>query len=190
MEAYNILLGHVGKAEDGRLVALEDAPVYWGPTDGATKLRTLGVTRMHRYYDSGRNNKQTVYEIGKMFKNIGREIAFLSRDNLYGCQMKTYIFYPVVLAFYENDEQKLQLSAFTARCLTSRLAAYLSIRRFEKVTKDMLIRAANEKKEGKEAAKKEKKVTRSIRKKEAKERREQEQLEREAREINEASGDD
>ena len=190
MEAYHILLGHVAKAADGRLVAMEDPGIYWGPTDGATKLRTLGVTRVHRYYDSGKNNTQAVYDAGKMFKNMGREIAFLSRDKMYGCQMKTYIFYPVVLAFYENDEQKLQLSTFTARCLTSRIAAIIAIKRFEKLTKDILVRAANEKKEGKEAAKDEKKADRSKRRKEAKERREQERLEKEALEINSTPRDD
>ena len=67
MEAYHILLGHVAKAADGRLVAMEDPGVYWGPTDGATKLRTLGVTRVHRYYDSGKNNTQAVYDAGKSY---------------------------------------------------------------------------------------------------------------------------
>lgn len=190
MEAYHILLGHVAKASDGRLVAMEDPGMYWGPTDGATKLRTLGVTRVHRLYDSGKNNTQAVYEVGKLFKNMGREVAFLSRDKMYGCQMKTYVFYPVVLAFYENDEQKLQLSAFTARCLTSRIATGLAIKRFEKLTKGILVRASNVEKEGKEAVKNEKKLERNERRKEAKERREQERLEKEALEINSTPRDD
>ena len=190
MEAYHILLGHVGQVADGRLVAMEDPEVYWGPADGATKLRTLGVTRVHRFYVSGKNNTQAVFEAGKMFKNMGREVAFLSREKMYGCQLKTYIFYPVVLAFYENDEQKLQLSAFTARCLTARIATFIAIRRFEKLTKGILVRAANEKKEDKEAVKKEKKEDRSERRKEAKERREQKRLEKEALEINSTPRDD
>ena len=190
MEAYHILLGHVAKAADGRLVAMEDPGMYWGPTDGATKLRTLGVTRVHRFYVSGKNNTQAVFEAGKLFKNMGREVAFLSRDKVYGCQMKTYIFYPVVLAFYENDEKKLQLSAFTARCITARLAAFLAIKRFEKLTKGILVKASIEEKEGKEAAKKEKKADRSERRKEAKERREQKRLEKEALEINSTPRDD
>ena len=190
MEAYHILLGHVVKAADGRLVAMEDPGMYWGPTDGATKLRTLGVTRVHRFYDSGKNNTQAVFDTGKLFKNMGREVVFLSREKTYGCQMKTYVFYPVVLAFYENDEHKLQLSAFTARCLTARIATGLAIKRFEKMTRGILVRATNEVKEGKEAVKNEKKTDRSIRRKEAKERREQERLEKEAEEINNASRDD
>ena len=185
MEAYHVLLGHVVFDESGRYVAVEN--VGYGPTDGATKLRTLGLTRVHRIYDSGKNNSQAVFEAGKVFRNIGRGVHFTSRDNIYGCQLKTYIFYPVILAFYENDEQKLQLSAFTPRCITARIAIALAVKRFEKHASGFLVRAANEKKEGEAEKKREKKEARKEAKKAAKERREQAQLEKEAKEINEAA---
>ena len=187
MEAYYVLLGHVALDEDGKLVAVENTGVSWGPADGATKLRTLGVSRSHRIYDSNRNNTQAVYDVGKVFSNIGRGIHFTSRDKIYGCQIRTYVFYPVVLAFFENDEHRLQLSAFTARTLTSRIAIALAFRRFEKNASGFLVRATDVKKEGKAEEKAEKKALRKKAKKEAKERREQAQLEKEAREINEAA---
>ena len=187
MEAYHVLLGHVTMDNDGKFIAVEDVGVSWGPSDGATKLRTLGVTQVHRLYDSGRDKTRAVYDTEKVFSYIGRGIRFLSREKVYGCQIKTYIFYPVVLAFYENDDHRLQLSAFSARCLTSRLAIFFAIRKFEKGTAAFLVRAASEKKEGVMEEKAEKKAERALKKKEAKERREQARLEKEAREINEAA---
>ncbi len=187
MEAYQVLLGHIMVDQEGRYVVVEDVGVSWGPSDGATKLRTLGVTHVNRYYETGRNKTRAVYDTEKVFRSIGRGIIFLSREKVYGCLIKTYIFYPVVLAFYENDEGKLQLSAFTARCLTSRLAAFFAMRKFEKATASFLVRAASEKKEGKQEEKKEKKDSRKKIREEAKERREKAREEKEAREINEAA---
>jgi len=187
MESYNVLLGNVALDKEGSYVVVENSGISYGPADGATKLRTLGVTRVNRIYDSGRNRKKAIYDTEKIFRNIGRKIVFLSKENVYGCMIKTYIFYPVVLAFYENEEQRLQLSGYTARCLTARLAIHFAMRKFEKASAGFLVRAASEKKEGKTEEKQEKKEKRKKVREEVKARREQERLEKEAREINEAA---
>jgi len=187
MEAYHVLLGHTLFDEKGQYVALESPGLSYGPTDGATKIRTLGISSRNRFYESKKNNTQAVYEAGKVFKNIGRGVHFTSGDRIFGCQLKTYIFYPVVLAFFENEEHKLQLSAFTARCITAPIAISLAVKRFEKNADGLLVRAAVVKKENMEEKKKEKKEARRKAKEEAKEKREQAQLEKEAKEINEAA---
>ena len=182
-----MLLGNVALDKDGSYVVVEGAGISYGPADGATKLRTLGVTHVNRLYDSGRNRKKAVYDTEQVFRSIGRKIVFLSQEHVYGCMIKTYIFYPVVLAFYENEEQRLQLSGFTARCITARLAIHFAMKKFEKASAGFLVRAASEKKEGKTEEKQEKKEKRKKVRDEMKARREKERLEKEAREINEAA---
>lgn len=133
LEARCVLMNQVVRDIDGRYVADEDSPAQgFGPADGANKIRFLGITQVYRIYSSDMNHTKAVYKSIKAFGNIGRGIRFLTRENANGCLVKTYIFYPVVLAFYENDEGELQLSAFTPRCFTSRLAARLAVRKFEK----------------------------------------------------------
>ena len=189
-----MLLGYVAHDRDGRIIPLEDPSVIIGPTDGAGKLRTLGITHVKRKYDSGKNNTKTLYEVGKVFSFIGRGIHFFSAENVYGCQMKSYVFYPVVLAFYENEEGILQLSAFTPRCLTARIAAGISIRKFEKATKGILTRdekkkdEKREKKEDKQVRKDEKKAVRDEKKNQARERRKEKR--EEARELREGMKED
>ena len=186
IEAYHVLLGHVLLDKDGKIIPMENPGIPNGPADGAGKLRILGMTHVIKKYKSGKSNTQALYDAGKAFGNIGRGIHFLSRDKVYGCQIRTYILYPVVLAFYENDEGELQLSAYTARSFTSRLAAWLAIRQFDKATRTFLTRSEkkaekkDEKKAGKEKKKEEKdirKAARDERKKEARARRKEEREE-------------
>lgn len=183
MEAYYVLLGYVRMDREGRFVAVDEPAVAFGPADGANKLRFLGVSRRKRIYESGRSNRQAVFDAGKAFRNIGKEIHFLSREDVYGCQIRTYVFYPVVLAFCENEEGKLMLTAYTARCFTSWIATRIAMRLFEKNTASFLIRDES-KKEEKLAAKREKKEEKMRLKAEREARKEEEKLRREAEEIN------
>ena len=183
IEAYHVLLGHVLLDKDGKIIPMENSGVPNGPADGAGKLRILGMTHVIKKYKSGKSNTQALYDAGKAFGNIGRGIHFLSRDKVYGCQIRTYILYPVVLAFYENDNGELQLSAYTARSFTSRLAAWLAIRQFDKATKTFLERKEKKKEEkntGKEKKNEEmavRKAARDEKKKEARARRKEEREE-------------
>ncbi len=144
MEAYHVLLGYVELDREGKMIPMDDPGPAWGPADGAGRLRTLGVTHVKRKYVSTTNHTKALYDSEKAFSNIGRGIHFFAKENVHGCQIRSYIFYPVVLAFYENEKGDLQLSAFTARCLTSRLAARLAIRQFERVTGSFLSRDERE----------------------------------------------
>lgn len=189
MEAYYVLLGYIERDREGKIIPMESPNHSLGPTDGSGKLRLLGITHVRRKYISGRNNTQVLYEVEKAIGNIGRGIHFFAQEKLCGCLVKSYIFYPVVLAFYEDEEKNLRLSAFTARCPTSRLAAKLAIHQFEKVTDSLMARDEKEKEEKQEqkADKKEekskKKAVRDKRKQEARairqERREEERAFRE-----------
>ena len=147
MEAYHVLLGYVELDREGKMIPMEDPGPAWGPADGAGRLRTLGVTHVRRKYLSSTNHRKALYDSEKAFSNIGRGIHFFAEENVHGCQIRSYIFYPVVLAFYENGNGDLQLSAFTARCLSSRLAARLAIRQFERATRSFLSRDEREREE-------------------------------------------
>lgn len=168
MEAYHVLLGHVIRDPEGKLVAVDHVSGAWGPADGANKLRFLGVSRRNRIYYSGRNNTQSVYDVGKVFGNMGREIRILSRDNVKGCLIKTYVFYPVVMVFYENDEGQLQMSGYTARCLTAGLVLFLTRRKFEKYTASFLVKIDQPKDDMKDKKDKKDKLSRKERRKQRK----------------------
>ena len=147
MEAYHVLLGYVELDRDGKIIPMDGPTGITAPADGAGRIRNFGITHVKKRYISGKSNKQVMFEAKKAFKNLGRGIYFFSQEDVYGCQLKSYVFYPVVLAFYENEDGQLQLSAFTARCLTARLAARIAIRQFEKVTGNFLTRDEKEKEE-------------------------------------------
>ena len=139
MEACCVLKNQVAKDVDGRFVADEDSPSQgFGPADGENKIRLFGLTRVYRIYTSDINHTKAVYQSIKVFSNIGRGVRFLSRENANGCLLKSYICYPVVLAFFENDDGELQLSAFSPRCFTSRLAIRMAVRKFEREFGDKL----------------------------------------------------
>lgn len=176
MEAYHVLLGYVELDRDGKIIPMDGPTGITAPADGAGRIRNFGITHVKKRYISGKSNKQVMFEAKKAFKNLGRGIYFFSQEDVYGCQLKSYVFYPVVLAFYENEDGQLQLSAFTARCLTARLAARIAIRQFEKATGNFLTRDEKEKEE-KKNRKGDKKSDRDEKKKEARSRKQAEKAE-------------
>lgn len=141
MQARQVLLERVDVLPDGTLQPNDgfERRIY-GATDGEIKLRTLGVTARERWYNSDKDHRQAVYQAGKAMKNIGRGVHFTGRENIYGCLIRTYILYPVVLAFYMDEDGELVLAGFTPRCLTARLAVYLAMKKFEQETGNIVER--------------------------------------------------
>ncbi|SEF79880.1 hypothetical protein SAMN04487934_103194 [Eubacterium ruminantium] len=134
MEVRQILLGNMVRDEGGKYVALNQRrfPVY-GIADGAQKVKTVGITRKNYIYSTEtKNNQNALFEAGKIMNSIGRMVEIQSIDNNVACLVRTYIFYPVVLVMYENEEKEIQLSAFTGRSFTARLAIYCARRKFDK----------------------------------------------------------
>lgn len=142
MEARKVLLNQVTLGKNDHLVTVNEFRFQlWGAADGEGSLRTWGVS--HREYKYKQNsklsNKQVIFKVAKRFGNMGRVIDFQSEPDAVGCLVRTYIFYPVVLAFHEKDGE-LELAAFTPRCLVSGLTNWIVARKFEKSMDDMIER--------------------------------------------------
>ena len=142
MEARKILLSQYDVGEDGRYVVAEKRKLStMGTADGENRIRAFGITNInYEYKTSSSNNTQAVYKAVKSMQSIGRGIDMKSLEFSAACMVKTYIFYPVVLVFFENDEEELELSAFTARCVTARLAVSFAVKNFDKASRGLLER--------------------------------------------------
>ncbi len=132
MQARQVLLDRVDMDSDGSLVPNDGFERrFYGATDGEMKMRFFGVTARERVYTSERDNTQAMYQAGKLMKNIGRGVHFTVQERIYGCLIKSYVFYPVVLAFYENEAGDMVLAGFSPRCFTSRIAVGLAMKKFD-----------------------------------------------------------
>ena len=134
MEARKVLLNHVTIGPDDKFVTVDEFRFQmWGAADGEAPLRFWGVANRKFTYRSDLDNTKVIYKAAKRMTTMGRGINFKSDPDAAGCIVRTYIFYPVVLAFYENDENELELAAFTPRWLTSGIAIRVVARKFNKV---------------------------------------------------------
>ena len=145
LEARKVLLNQVELDIDGKFVTTTEARFpLWGAADGEDKIRMYGVSNRTYYYDSDLNDKKAVFRAGKAMANIGRGINLRSNRDAVACLVKTYIFYPTVLIFYEGEndagEDQLCLTAYTPRTFTSALAIKLAISKFDKSAGDDLDR--------------------------------------------------
>ena len=140
MEARQVLLGHVRSSENGHLIADMDMRIQtWGAADGSHKIREWGVkTRHYLYNASDVNNTKVVYEAGKLMNSVGHGVDFQTKKDSVASLVKLYIFYPTVLLFFENEDNELQLSIYTARTFSSGLAVRFARKRFEKEMRDYL----------------------------------------------------
>ncbi|MBO4863676.1 MAG: hypothetical protein J5517_04885 [Eubacterium sp.] len=133
MEARKVLLNQVTINAHDRFVTVDEFRFQmWGAADGEASLRFWGVAHRERTYKSDMNNRKVIFRAEKRMITLGRGINYKSNPDAAGCIVRTYIFYPVVLAFYENKEGVLELAAFTPRWLTSGLAISTVVRKFEK----------------------------------------------------------
>lgn len=147
VEARKVLLNQVELDKDGNFItASERRFPLWGAADGEDRIRMFGVSNRTYYYDSEYNNSKAIFRAGKAMANIGRGINLRSDPKAVACLVKTYIFYPTVLVFYEdkeNDDQ-LCLTAFTPRTYTSGLAIKLALKKFDKSAGEELERLGAE----------------------------------------------
>ena len=110
MEARRVLLNQVELDEDGFFVVPEERRIpLWGAADGENRIRTLGISKRSYSYVANRNSTQAVYKAGKVIESIGRGIHLHSLEEAAACLSKSYIFYPVVLVFYEDEDGMLKL---------------------------------------------------------------------------------
>ena len=145
MEARKVLLNHVTLNDNDRLVTVDEFRFQlWGAADGESSLRFWGVAHREHIYKSKLDHKKVIYRAQKRMTSLGRGIDFKSEDYISGCIVRTYIFYPVVLAFHENKDGELELAAYTPRWLTAGLAIAVVVRKFDKTIQDLAEREAVE----------------------------------------------
>ncbi len=148
-EVKHALLYHVEIDSDGRFKIVERTRLQtWGPAEGEHKILTVGITERQYLYTSNQNNNKSIFNAKKTLESMGRGVNLTSKDNICAALVKHFIFYPVLITFYENDEGQLELALFTARTFTAGLAIMRVRRRFEKGTKEMLELIPNEKSDG------------------------------------------
>ena len=148
-EVKHALLYHVEIDTDGRFKIVERARLQtWGPAEGEHKILTVGITERQYLYTSNQNNNKSIFNARKTLESMGRGVNLTSKDNIVAALVKHFIFYPVLITFYENDEGQLELGLYTARTFTAGLAILRVRKRFEKATKEMLELVPNEKSEG------------------------------------------
>ena len=144
-EARKVLLNQVELDKDGNFVTTTELRFQlWGASDGEDKIRTLGISTRHYFYNSDHNNTQAVFKTRAAMANIGRRIKLRTIEDSAACLIKTYIFYPVVLVFRENKFGDLQLTVFTPRTLTAPIAEMLAVKKLEKAADGIISRMVDE----------------------------------------------
>ena len=145
LEARKVLLNQIELDSDGHFITTEQLRIpLWGAADGENRTRFLGVSRAAYFYTSKLDHTKAVFRAGKAMGNIGRGINLRCRRDAVACLVKTYIFYPVVLIFYENEDDQLTLAGYTPRTFSAAFALRLSIRKFEKAAEDILEKSGSE----------------------------------------------
>ena len=147
MEARKVLLNRVTINDNDRFVTVDEFRFQmWGAADGEAPLRFWGIAHRERLYESKIDHRKVIYRAQKRMNTLGRGIDYKVDQEVAGCIVRTYVFYPVVLAFRETEDKKLQLEAYTPRWLTSGLAIAIVARKFDKVMEDLITRSESDKK--------------------------------------------
>lgn len=138
-EAKKILLNHIELDEDGRFKTTDEVRFQlWGSADGESKTRFLGLSHTTYYYESNENSTQAIYKVEKAMANMGRRINISANRETACVFVKTYLFYPVVLIFYEDDEDGLCLTAYTPRAIFSVFPKMLAARKFTRTVEGIV----------------------------------------------------
>jgi hypothetical protein len=139
-EARKILLNQMEIGKDGHFVSVDEFRLQtWGSADGEHKVRFLGVHKKRYLFISDYDNKKAVYRVAAAMENVGRMVDLHCNPDAAACLVKTYIFYPAVLVFYETDSGDLTLNVYTARTLTAPLAVRASVAKFGREVSDFLL---------------------------------------------------
>ncbi|MCR4715837.1 MAG: hypothetical protein K5656_01525 [Lachnospiraceae bacterium] len=149
-EIKRVLLYHVEIDTDGRFKAVDRARLQtWGPAEGEHKIVTLGMSHREYIYKSDLNNTKAIFKVKKAIESMGRGVNLQTKPSAACALVKSAIFYPVLIVFYENDDKKLELDFYTARTFNAALAMLKVQSKFDKVTKDDIERVPDEKSDGK-----------------------------------------
>ena len=141
MESRKLLLNQVDVGEDGRLNAVDEIRTFrYGAAEGEHKVRISGITTRDFFYRTKYNRTKAVYQASEAMKNIGRRANLQCMDDAAACIIKSPIFYPVVIVFYENSDGRMQLSAFTAKVFMSLFAINSALKKFDKQLPAAMVR--------------------------------------------------
>ena len=141
MEVRRLLLNQVDVEKDGRLVAVDEVRTFrYGAAEGEHKVRISGITTRDYFYRTKYNHTKAVYQSSDAMKDIGRRVNLQCMDGAAACVIKSPVFYPVVLVFYENGDGHLQLSAFTAKAFLALFAINSALKKFDKELPDAMER--------------------------------------------------
>ena len=136
-----LLLNQVNVGPDGLLVAVDELRTFiYGAAEGEHKVRISGITTRDFFYRTKYNSVKAVYQASEAMKNIGRRAHLQCMDNAAACIIKSPIFYPVVIVFYENGNGRMQLSAYTGRAFMSLFAINSALKKFDKELPDAMVR--------------------------------------------------
>ncbi len=141
MESRKLLLNQVEVGSDGRLIAVDEIRTFrYGAAEGEHKVRISGITTRDFFYRTKYNRTKAVYQASEAMKDIGRRASLKCMNDAAACIIKSPIFYPVVIVFYENRDGRMQLSAFTARAFSSLFAINSALKRFDRELPDTMVR--------------------------------------------------
>lgn len=141
MEARMLLLNQVNVGPDGLLVAVDELRTFiYGAAEGEHKVRISGITTRDFIYRTKYNSLKAVYQASEAMKNIGRRAHMQCIDNAVACIIKSPVFYPVVIVFYENSNGRMQLSAYTGRAFLSLFAINSALKKFDKELPEAIVR--------------------------------------------------
>lgn len=136
-----LLLNQVNVEKDGRLVAVDEIRTFrYGAAEGEHKVRISGITARDFFYRTKYNRTKAIYQASEAMKDIGRRARLQSMDDAACCIVKSPIFYPVVLVLYENENGRIQLTAFTARAFLAIFAINSALKKFDKKLPEAMVR--------------------------------------------------
>lgn len=141
MESRKLLLNQVDVGKDGRLNAVDEIRTFrYGAAEGEHKVRISGITTRDFLYRTKYNRTKAVYQASEAMKDIGRRANLKCMNDAAACIIKSPVFYPVVIVFYENSDGRMQLSAFTAKAFMSLFAINSALKKFDRELPDAMVR--------------------------------------------------
>ncbi len=132
-EIRRILLGYIDFDADGRLIAAErsDRIRTFGTFNGTAVARIFGVSVHSRYYAFTKKKAEIEANCLQAFRSIGRLVQLDSAEDVLTVFCSPVFFNPAVLTA-EIQGEKLLVSVYTARSLTSWLNANRAFRQWRR----------------------------------------------------------
>lgn len=144
MESRMLLLNQVDVEKDGMLVAVDELRTFrYGAAEGEHKVRISGITTRNFFYRTKFNRAKTVFQASEAMKDIGRRVHLQSIEHAAACIIKSPVFYPVVIVFFENEDGRMQLSTYTAKAFLSLFAINSALNKFDKELPDGMERSVS-----------------------------------------------